>query len=78
LEIPYQPEPIPSSSYTDATAVQVAAEGVPTMLIEIPLRYMHTPVEMISLKDVQRTGRLLAEFAAQLDGTFLDKLKWDD
>jgi endoglucanase len=39
---------------------------------------MHTPVEMISLKDVQRTGRLLAEFAAELDGDFLAKLSWDD
>lgn len=78
LEIPYKPEPIPSSSGTDAVAVQMAAEGVPTMLIEIPLRYMHTPVEMVSLKDIQRTGRLLAEFAAELDGNFIDKLNWDE
>jgi hypothetical protein len=32
---------------------------------------------MVSLKDIQRTGRLLAEFAASLDDTFLDQLIWD-
>jgi putative aminopeptidase FrvX len=77
LEIPYKMEVMPRNSGTDAIALQVAAEGVPTMVISIPLRYMHTPVEMVSLKDIQRTGRLLAEFAASLDDTFLDQLIWD-
>ena len=58
--------------------LQIAAEGIPTMVISIPLRYMHTPVEMVSMKDIQRAGRLLAEFAVQLDGTFLDKLVWEE
>jgi endoglucanase len=57
--------------------MQVAAEGVPTMVLGIPLRYMHTPVEMVSMKDVTRSGRLLAEFAAQLDGEFMNRLTWD-
>jgi endoglucanase len=48
------------------------------MVISIPLRYMHTPVEMVSMKDIKRTGRLLAEFAAQLDESFMEKLSWDD
>jgi len=78
LEIPYRLEPIPASSATDAVALQISAEGIPTMLIEIPLRYMHTPVEMVSIKDIQRTGRLLAEFAAGLDGAFMDHLSWDE
>ena len=78
LEMPYKLEPVPSDSGTDAAALQIAAEGIPTMLIEIPLRYMHTPVEMISLKDITRTGRLLAEFAAELDSDFLAKLSWDN
>jgi endoglucanase len=76
LEIPHQVEVMPSQSGTDAMALQVAAEGVPTMVLGIPLRYMHTPVEMVSLKDIQRTGRLLAEFAATLDSTTIDKLAW--
>jgi len=78
LEIPYKVEVMPRYSGTDATAMQVAAEGVPTMVVSIPLRYMHTPVEMVSMKDIQRTGRILAEFAANLDETFMDRLTWDD
>jgi putative aminopeptidase FrvX len=77
LEIPYKLDVMPRMSGTDAMGLQVAAEGIPTMVISIPLRYMHTPVEMISMKDIQRAGRLLAEFAVQLNDTFMDKLAWD-
>jgi endoglucanase len=75
-EIPYKLEPMPRSSGTDAMGLQIAAEGVPTMVVSIPLRYMHTPVEMLSMRDVERAGRLLAEFAAQLDLDSLDKITW--
>lgn len=78
LEIPYTVEVMPRHSGTDAYALQVTAQGIPTMVISIPLRYMHTAVEMISMKDIARAGRLLAEFAASLDEKFMDKLKWDD
>jgi putative aminopeptidase FrvX len=78
LEIPYKMEVMPQYSGTDAFAMQVAAEGVPTMVVSIPLRYMHTPVEMVSMQDIRRVGRLLAEFAAQLDESFMDRLAWDD
>ena len=54
------------------------AEGIPSIVIGIPLRYMHTPVEMVALKDITRAGRLLTEFIAQLDENFMDKLSWDD
>lgn len=78
LEIPYKFEPLPRHSGTDAMALQIAREGIPTMVISIPLRYMHTPVEIISMKDVKRTGRLLAEFITELDVDFIDKLSFDD
>jgi endoglucanase len=58
--------------------VQVAAEGIPTALLEIPLRYMHTPVEMVVVKDMQRAGRLLAEFIASLEADFVEKIVWED
>lgn len=61
-------------SGTDAFALQVAREGIPTGLIGIPLRYMHTMVESIDTADVERCGRLMGEFAARLDDKFLDKL----
>ena len=78
LEIPYNVEVTSAHSGTDAYAVQVTAWGIPCMVLGIPLRYMHTPVEMVSLKDIQRTGRLLAEFAASLDNAFMEKITWDE
>ena len=68
---------MPDSSGTDADRMQVAAHGIPTMVVSIPLRYMHTPVEMVSMKDILLTGRLLAEFVAQLDDNFMSELSWD-
>ncbi len=73
-EIPFQSDPIPDRSGTDAWAMQIAREGVPTALISIPLRYMHTTVETLSLKDLDRTGRLLAYFVAGLDEAFAQEL----
>jgi endoglucanase len=78
LEIPLSTEPTPRYSGTDSDAMVAVAEGIPNVVIGIPLRYMHTPVEMIALKDITRAGRLAAEFIAQLDETFMDKLTWED
>jgi endoglucanase len=78
LEIPYGLEYAPRHTGTDAFATQVAAEGVPTLVVGIPLRYMHTPVEVVAIKDIQRAGRLLAEFVAGLTPDFIEKITWDD
>jgi len=78
LEIPYQIEPAPSGLGTDAWAIQVSREGVPTGLIGVPLRYMHQPVETLDVRDVERAGRLLAAFIAGLEVDFLEKLVRDD
>jgi endoglucanase len=78
LEIPFSLEPIPTESGTDTYAMQVVAEGIPNVVIGIPLRYMHTPAEMVALKDISRAGRLMAEFIGQLDETFMEKLAWED
>ncbi len=75
-EIPYQPEPIAGNSGTDAWGIQVAREGIPTGLIEIPVRYMHQPVETANLRDIERAGRLLAGFVARLEADF--RPRWED
>ena len=78
LEIPYAVEMVPRHSGTDTYAMQVTAEGIPSIVVGIPLRYMHTPVEMVALKDIQRAGRILAEFIAALEVDFVEKITWDE
>jgi len=78
FEIPYAIEVMPRHSGTDAFALQVAAYGVPTMVVSIPLRYMHTPVEMVALKDIHRTAHVLSEFISQLDLDYMDKLTLEE
>lgn len=76
-EIPVQTEVAPGRTGTDADAMQVTRDGIPTALLSLPVRNMHTPVETLSVKDVQRAGRLLAHFIAELDEAFMDKLTWE-
>lgn len=78
LEIPHAVEVMPRHSGTDAYALQVAAAGLPAMVVSIPLRYMHTPVELVMLKDIRRAGRLLAEFIARLEPDTMETFTWDD
>jgi len=65
--IPYQVEPIPSSSGTDADAIQRSRGGVASGVVSVALRYMHTPVETIELADIEGAITLLAEFVTRLD-----------
>ncbi|MHB8124894.1 MAG: M42 family metallopeptidase [Desulfitobacteriaceae bacterium] len=64
--LPIQIDPIPGVSGTDAWAIQVTQAGIPTGLISIPLRYMHTSVETLDLQDILNSGKLLAHFIASL------------
>jgi endoglucanase len=76
-EIPWFLDVAPSHSSTDAYPIQVSAEGIPTALLEFPIRYMHTPVESAAVKDIQRVGRLLAEFIASLEADFVNTIAWE-
>lgn len=78
LEIPYSKDLMPKMSGTDAMAVQIVAEGIPCAILGIPLKYMHTPVETVSLKDIRRAGRLMAEFIASLTADSLDQIHWEE
>lgn len=73
-EVKHQLEITPGASGTDAWAIQVAREGIPTGLLSIPLRYMHTSVETVCLRDVERTVRLMALFVSGLDDDFAARL----
>lgn len=69
-------EVLPGSSGTDAWLMQVSRDGVPTGIVSIPLRYMHTSVETLSFADVERAGKLLAFFVAAVDRPFVEGLTW--
>jgi putative aminopeptidase FrvX len=58
--------------------MQVVQEGIPTLTMGIPLRYMHSPIEIASLKDIERCGHLMAEFIARLEPNVMDKIQWDE
>jgi putative aminopeptidase FrvX len=77
MEVDLHPEPAPRSSGTDGWVVQVSREGVPTAILSIPIRNMHTPVEVVSLKDIERVARLLAGFIRELDEDTLSRLSLD-
>jgi endoglucanase len=74
--ISYQDDVAPGATGTDAWSIQISREGVPTGLLSIPLRYMHTSVETASMRDIVECGRLMAEFCARVDRAFVEGLRW--
>ncbi len=74
--ISLQIEASPGATGTDAWAMQVSRAGVPTGLIGIPLRSMHTSVETLAMGDIKKAGRLLALFIASVDRAFVEGLRW--
>ncbi len=65
-KIPIQIHPQPGMTGTDARSIQTTRSGVPTALISIPNRYMHSPCEMVSLRDVENAAKLIALVVASL------------
>lgn len=78
IDMPFTKDPLPNMSGTDAVALQTACGGAITGVVSIPLRYMHTPVEVITMKDVRRVGRLMAEFISRLNEDSFAELNWED
>jgi putative aminopeptidase FrvX len=67
-KIPFQASASPRYTGTDADAVFTSRGGVACGLVSVPNRYMHTPVEVIHLDDLEQCARLMAAFAADLTG----------
>jgi len=65
-KLPWQVEPEPGATGTDANAIQISRAGVATALLGIPNRYMHTPVEVVSLTDLETAAKIIAEAVAKL------------
>jgi putative aminopeptidase FrvX len=65
--IPFTVESLGRGTGTDADAIHLSRSGVPTGLVSVPCRYMHSPVEMVALDDVDAAARLIAAFAQRLE-----------
>lgn len=65
--IPYTLQASPRSTRTDADAIYLTRAGVPTGLVSVPNRYMHSPNEIVSLSDLDNAARLIAAFVRRLD-----------
>ncbi|MEG0766488.1 MAG: M20/M25/M40 family metallo-hydrolase [Clostridia bacterium] len=61
-------------TWTDADVLQITRAGVPTVLVELPLKYMHTTVELLREETLQEAARLVAAFVAGLDAGWEDLL----
>jgi len=65
-QIPFTLEASARATGTDADAVHLSRGGIPTGLVSVPLRYMHSPVELVQLDDVENAAKLVAAFALRL------------
>jgi len=67
-KIPYVVHAAGRDTSTDADAIHIAREGIATALVSVPNRYMHSPNEMVSLEDLDRTATLIAETCRAVTG----------
>jgi putative aminopeptidase FrvX len=65
--IEFSVESLGRGTGTDADAIHLSRAGVPTGLVSVPSRYMHSPVEMVALEDIDAAARLIAAFAKRLE-----------
>lgn len=63
INMPYQKMVEAGDTGTEAWATQVSTTGIPTALLSIPIRYMHTAIEAINMDDIKYTARIISEFA---------------
>ncbi len=66
--IPYQLSGSPRITGTDANVMQITRAGVATAVVSIPTRYMHTPIEVVSIRDMENAVKLLVSFVTSLSG----------
>lgn len=65
--ITVQPVITPGRSFTDMDVLHISGEGVPTAMVHLPVRYMHTPAEVCSLKDIEDCIELISEFLCMVN-----------
>ena len=71
--VPYSVAGEPGATGTNAHVLQITRGGVPTALVSIPLRYMHTCAEVISADDAENTAALLRAFMENFPAAYAEK-----
>ena len=66
-KLPFTVESLGRMTGTDADAVHISRAGIPTGIVSVPIRYMHSPVELVSLADIEVAAKLIAAFAQRLE-----------
>ncbi len=74
-KIQYEIEVTPRMSGTDAMGLQTTGEGIPTVLISLPIRNMHTSLETINISTIKTAGKLVARFIASLDANYENRFE---
>ena len=74
INVKIQDEIVPGYTSTDADDLSLVRGGVPSVLISLPVRYMHTTVETLDTHALEETARLLAAYLADMDSTWRDEL----
>lgn len=73
-KIPYQVEVEPGNPGNDGWDIQVSGDGVATLVISIPIKYMHTSVETVNMKDIENVGHMMAKLIESINGDELEGL----
>jgi len=68
--IPYQIQPAPRGTGTDANVIQLTREGPATSLISVPTRYLHMPIELCNLKDLDNVVKLIAYTIKEIEDNY--------
>lgn len=68
LNLTVRPELCPRSTGTNGSDIQISRAGVPVAVLSVPIRNMHTPVELVSMETAENAVRLLTEFLTRLKG----------
>ena len=78
MRIAYEVKATMGHTGTDAWNIQNQMGGIPTGVLSVPLKYMHTSVETLSIETLHNAARLLTEMAVRLDDTWEANLCWND
>jgi endoglucanase len=65
-KIPYQIEVAPAGTGTDGNAMQINRGGMAVNIMGVPLRYMHTPCELLAIDDVENCAKLMAAYCRRV------------